>query len=236
MGENEGVLNWATNLLVADTSFTAPLIPPYYDLWYTLQAITVYGEKQLSNSINVQYPVQPPPPVTVPDVIGMVYADAVTKLQADGLQVEETSVIGIFNTSDYKVTGQSPAGGTQVSNGSLVNLTIEAIASSTTGTYDLALEHESPSAISYSAPAIPAAGQLGGVPADATITGVTGLSSATFSLAHGGPGSHYVPLGANVSTTAFNGQKVTVGSWSAEYSGAIAQAPPILKVAIAWKG
>jgi beta-lactam-binding protein with PASTA domain len=63
----------------------------------------------------------------------MVYADAVAKLQGDGLQVEETNVTGIFNTADYKVTSQSPAGGTQVSIGSLVKLTIEAIAQPPTG-------------------------------------------------------------------------------------------------------
>ncbi len=236
IGEHEGVLNWGTHRPVTDTSYTADLIPPYYDVWYTLQAITIYGETQVSNSINVQYPVPPPPSVTVPDVIGMVYADAVTKLQGVGLQVGETSVTGIFNTSNYKVTGQSPAGGTQVNSGSLVNLTIEAITPPSTGTYDLALKQESPNSFNYSAPVIAASGQLGGVPADATITEVTSLSSATFSLAHGGPGSHYVPLGANASTTDFNGQKVTVDPWSAEYSGAIAQAPASLRVAIAWKG
>ena len=235
MGEAEGILEYGTALPVTDTSYTASLMPPVYDAWYALQAITIYGEKQVSNSINVEYPVPPPPPVTVPDVIGMVYADAVTKLQGDGLQVEEDSVTGIFNTSDYKVTGQSPKGGTQVNSGSLVKLTIEAL-TPTTGTYDLVLEQESPGSFLYSAPPIPAAGQLGGVPADATITKVTGLSSVTFALAHGGPGTHYVTLGAQVSTTAFNGQKVTVGPWSAEYSGQIAQAPASLTVAIAWTG
>jgi hypothetical protein len=119
----------AKQLVVTDTSCTMDLVSGQYNVWYTLRAVAIYGG-QVSNSVNVQYP---KPPVTLPDVIGMVYADAVTKLQGDGLQVEETNVTGIFNTADYKVTGQSPTGGTPVSSGSTVQLTIAPITQPPTG-------------------------------------------------------------------------------------------------------
>jgi hypothetical protein len=54
-------------------------------------------------------------------------ADAVTKLQGDGLQVEETNVTAIFNTADYKVTSQSPAGEHRSALARWSKLTIEAI-------------------------------------------------------------------------------------------------------------
>jgi hypothetical protein len=231
MGEHSGILNWATQLAVTATSATEPLIPDYYNVWYTLQAVTIYGEKWLSNSVNVQYAVPPPPQVTVPNVVGMVYADAVTKLQGDGLQVEETSISGIFNTEDYDVTGQDTAPGTKVNNGALVKLTIKPIPQiPTTGDWhpSFSPEQGSPGLFSALAAVTPE------VPADAVITSVQNMVGAAIKYAHAGYNNNkYTELDSEGTTNAFNNQPLTQGGWSADTGSDDSTAGPALS--IKWK-
>ncbi len=75
---------------------------------------------------NGKAPPKPPPPkkVTVPDVIGMKQAAAISLLKADGFKVLVQYQIVTDQTQDGVVLGQAPSGGTKAAEGSTVTIVV----------------------------------------------------------------------------------------------------------------
>jgi beta-lactam-binding protein with PASTA domain/glucose/arabinose dehydrogenase len=67
-----------------------------------------------------------PPPVTVPNLVGQTQGDALTTITNVGLLIGTTSMVSSTTVAQGLVISQLPTAGTQVANGSAVNLVISA--------------------------------------------------------------------------------------------------------------
>jgi hypothetical protein len=153
-----------------------------------------------------------------------------------GAQPVGVTVNGLAPQTTYTVALRASGAGQATVTGTFLSFTTASPPPPPkTGSVDWTLTRESPGSIDYSAGPIPVSAALGGVPANATITGVKNLSEYTFSVAHGGAGAQFVVINSGATVSAFNGQLVTSGDWSAQYAGSVDLAPASMSIQVNWQ-